>query len=166
MTIRLTLTACFLMLSIIAAPEKTLAHGTAHRLLDPSGTLTVSFYYSDDTPMQYAEVLVFSPTDPDIEHQNGRTDKNGVFAFAPDTDGTWKITAGDGMGHAEEALIQVAPQNTSTTMVETLAGNDLERPALPRPMALIFGLSLIANVMCLLYFLKNRRRKPRDGTAA
>ncbi|GAB6097672.1 hypothetical protein JCM14469_39260 [Desulfatiferula olefinivorans] len=159
MTMRLILTACFLMPAIIITPGKIFAHGTAHRLLDPSGTLAVSFFYSDDTPMQYAEVLVFSPADPNIEHQNGRTDKNGMFAFVPDTDGTWTITVEDGMGHAEKAQIRVAPQNAPLSPDDNRLKSDLERPALSRPVAAILGLSLILNLAGAGYCLKRRRSR-------
>ncbi len=41
------------------------------------------------------------------EFQQGRTDKNGTFAFTPDKEGTWLFQVDDGMGHRKTIQIEI-----------------------------------------------------------
>ena len=68
-------------MSLMALPVSVFAHGTDYRLIDNDSVVVGEFFYSDKVPMQYAEVLVFSPENDTVEYQNGRTDQNGRFAF-------------------------------------------------------------------------------------
>jgi nickel transport protein len=141
----------------IGLPKDVGAHGTGHRLLKHEPVVAVEFHYSDDTPMRYAEVMVFSPRDLKVEHQNGRTDRNGKFVFCPDVPGKWLIKVNDGMGHEEKAVMEVGP--------EAIAGqseNPRTHPAsggsepLSKALKIIAGLSLIMNVSFAGYFVKRR----------
>ena len=85
------------------------SHGTAYRVLQEATLAAVQFQYSDGEPMPYAAVQVFGPQDRKMEHQNGRTDGHGRFAFCPTMPGSWVITANDGMGHLCEATVKVDP---------------------------------------------------------
>jgi nickel transport protein len=95
-------------LSLFYGPPDARAHGTDYSLVEGEALTAVAFNYSDGEPMAYAEVLVFSPQDPKVEHQNGRTDKHGKFAFCPDMPGAWRISANDGMGHLCEERWKLA----------------------------------------------------------
>ncbi len=153
-----------LILSLLAAcglgsPVDALAHGTGHGILDDAPAVALEFYYSDGIPMQYAEVLVFSPQDREVEHQNGRTDKHGRFVFCPDAQGAWLVKVNDGMGHLEQAAIEVDPL--------ALSGPPPDRAAPAPPAAdggtapsktlkIITGLSLILNAALGAFVLKRR----------
>jgi nickel transport protein len=148
--------ACFL-----AQSHDVFAHGTGHRLLNDVKTTAVEFHYSDNTPMAYAEVLVFSPGNREIEFQNGRTDKNGVFVFCPDAAGKWSVTVSDGMGHAAEAAVSVqlpekqggkAPGQDHSSETALSASSS-------KTMKIITGLSLIMNLAFALYLVKFRSKK-------
>ena len=71
----------------------------AHAILasEGRGALFVKSYYDDGTPASFADVTVYGPGEE--EFITGITDKNGVFAFLPDTAGNWKAVIDDGMGH-------------------------------------------------------------------
>lgn len=56
-------------------------HGTDYRLIENDAVVAAEFFYSDHTPMRYAEVLIFSPESDQVEFQNGRTNQDGRFAF-------------------------------------------------------------------------------------
>ena len=137
--------------SVPWAPINAGAHGTAYRLLKETNSEAVLFHYSDGGPIAYAEVLIFSPNDSQVEHQNGRTDKNGKFAFCPDTPGTWRITANDGMGHLCEATVAVS----SDTLSET-ASNAEPSVQCSNMLKIITGLSLIFNLSFAAHFLYQR----------
>ncbi|MFP4086511.1 MAG: hypothetical protein ACLFUL_06930 [Desulfobacteraceae bacterium] len=140
-------------------PPDAGAHGTDWRLVEGASVTAVAFHYSDGEPMAYAEILVFSPQDPKVEHQNGRTDKYGKFAFCPDMAGTWRITANDGMGHLCEATVEVAREEASGK-----AGRPRQETAVApavegtRTLKVIAGLSLIGNLGFVSWFLSRKSR--------
>ena len=133
------------------------AHGTGYTLLQDTPAAAAEFYYSDQTPMAYAEVLVYSPLDKKIEHQNGRTDKNGKFVFCPDTVGQWHVTVNDGMGHAVEATVPVAALSGTTEAPQRRPGAGDAAPS-STILKIIAGLSLILNVFFAANAV-NRRSK-------
>ena len=139
------------------------AHGTGHRVLDAEHPVAVSFFYSDETPMSYAEVLVFSPSDQKVEHQNGRTDKNGRFAFCPDAAGKWLLKAEDGMGHAAEALVEVKAEGAAGDEKATDAAPSASSGSSSKALKIIAGLSLILNLSLVGYFM-GRRKKASENS--
>ncbi len=151
------LAAAILACGLFGGPSDADAHGTAFNLLQESGLVAVQFHYSDGEPMAYAEVLVFSPQDPKVEHQNGRTDKHGKFAFCPDAEGAWRMSADDGMGHLCQATVKVgqgaaagkADKSRQETDVQTHMGGS-------RTLKIIAGLSLIVNLAFAVSFLRRR----------
>ena len=153
---------CFFVLSlfvfiVLAAPLDSGAHGTAYRIIKEANLAAVEFHYSDGEPMAYAEVLAFSPQDRQVEHQNGRTDKHGKFAFCPDMPGTWRITANDGMGHLCEATVEASQRASAekpdTTKGQTDVGNLVQGS---KTLKIIAGLSLIFNFAFAARFFRQR----------
>jgi nickel transport protein len=106
--VRTTLLMLVFLISLALRPQSAAAHGTGHRIRDARAAIVVEFIYADHNPMPYAEVLVFSPADKEIEYQNGRTDRKGRFAFYPNIPGVWRIQADDGLGHLERVSIEIA----------------------------------------------------------
>ncbi|MGE0083911.1 MAG: hypothetical protein AB7S75_05770 [Desulfococcaceae bacterium] len=137
------------------------AHGTGSRMLTDNKTVTAEFYYSDGEPMSYAEVLVFSPEDEKTEYQNGRTDRKGRFAFCPDTPGTWRIEASDGMGHKAVAGAEVQEEKTGETAAEKKSGKNIsvqnaQSGTSSMLLKSVAGLSLIFNLF-FVFFLRKRK---------
>jgi len=141
----------------IGLPADAVAHGTGHRLLKHQPVVAVEFHYSDDTPMRYAEVMVFSPRNLKVEHQNGRTDRNGKFVFCPDVPGKWLIKVNDGIGHEEKAVMEVSPKvivgEIEKPRTHPVSGGSED---LSKALKTIAGLSLILNVSFVGYFVKRR----------
>ncbi len=141
------------------SPPDAGAHGTDYRPVEGEPVTAVAFHYSDGEPMAYAEVLVFSPQDSKVEHQNGRTDKHGKFAFCPDMPGTWRISADDGMGHLCEATVEVArgeaTEEADRPRQETAVASPVEGT---RMLKVIAGLSLIGNLGFASWFFSRRSR--------
>jgi nickel transport protein len=88
-----------LLAAALCLPVAAQAHGTQGKTGDSSGTVCAAFSYDDGGPMSYSAVEVFSPADPKMPFQTGRTDRNGWFCFRPDASGRWKLTAKDEEGH-------------------------------------------------------------------
>ena len=70
-------------------------------------SLSFKASFAEDDPMSFAMVKIYSPDNKEIEFQNGRTDKNGCFAFLPDKPGQWTITVTEETGHGFKETITV-----------------------------------------------------------
>mgnify|MGYP000927971176 CR=1 FL=1 len=151
------------LLACVLLPATLLAHGTGHRILEDKNAITVAFFYADGEPMRYAEVLIFSPDNPKIEYQNGRTDLHGQFAFHPDKAGTWRITADDGMGHLAQASVDVPPSGAAAAAAADQTGpQHAASPAGPAPSRLAgiaAGLSILLNIVLFGLWWKGRRSR-------
>lgn len=149
----------------MAVPFNAFAHGTDYRLLNKKAVVAAEFFYSDKTPMRYAEILVFSPENEKVEYQNGRTDQNGRFAFLPKTTGKWQIKVNDGVGHMVNAIVTV-----NSIILETKNDGDLldgQGPKVSKErnsflgnasmaVRLVFGLSILLNIFLCVSVWKNK----------
>ncbi|MBU1193642.1 MAG: carboxypeptidase-like regulatory domain-containing protein [Proteobacteria bacterium] len=154
---------CAVFVWIAALPFHAFAHGTDYRLIGKDAVVAAEFFYSDKTPMGYAEILIFSPDNETVEYQNGRTDQNGKFAFLAQTPGNWNIKVNDGMGHAVHATVTVNPESKDTSellenpQTRTPKKNDPLFGDTPMGVRLVFGLSILLNLFLGVYVWK---RKP------
>lgn len=152
-----------LLFSLSLLPQTAAGHGTGYRIRDSKAAITVEFIYSDNQPMRYAEVLVFSPETDEFEYQNGRTDMNGRFVFYPDAPGKWRIQADDGTGHLERVSIDIAAGEDGDAGLKGLSdrseshGHDHYHDGLPRFWGILLGISLIANIFFAFYMRKRRK---------
>ncbi len=160
--VRPSLIVMILLLIQMVSPQFTAAHGTGSRILNDGRAVTAEFYYSDGDPMSYAEVLVFSPENGKVEYQNGRTDQRGRFAFFPETPGTWRIEANDGMGHKAVTSVEVHGEKSAETEAEKKSGKSIavqnaqsgtSFPVLKS----VAGLSLIFNLFFVFFLWKRKR---------
>ncbi|MCP4690022.1 MAG: DUF4198 domain-containing protein [Desulfobacterales bacterium] len=125
-------------------------HGVGHRILGAGAAVLLEFRYSTGEPLSYAEVLIWSPNDNKVEFQNGRTDRNGRFAFAPSEKGIWRVEASDGRGHKATAVCRIDRSETAA-LTDAPGGG----PTGSKALAALLGVSLIANAM-LGVILKRR----------
>ncbi len=143
----------FIFAFLSANPAVANAHGMSHQILKKDA-IVIAAEYDDGEPVSYAEAKVFSPSGGKIEHQNGRTDKNGRFAFIPDCPGEWKVSIDAGMGHLLEAVFPVdKDMNIDNRTVQS------DR-ALSKWQGVITGLGVIFGLLGCLYYFKARRTPP------
>ncbi len=129
------------------------AHGTGFRLLPDSDVIAVRFFYTGGAPMAYAQSHIQGPESDQPEHQNGRTDCKGIFAFCPDRPGTWHLTVDDGRGHRVNAKIEV---DDNFKAAQPKAGQ-ANRPDSPRWIEILSGLSFLMNIALISIILKKRK---------
>lgn len=127
-------------------------HGVGYRIVDNGYAVVLEFFYSGGEAMAYADVLIWSPDDDEVEHQNGRTDRNGRFAFAPTRHGVWRVEAKDGRGHKAAALCRVDPlqRGISTPPAE-------KENAFPGTLEVLLGISMIVNTTLGIILLRRTR---------
>lgn len=87
----------------LAAPAHDLVL-TAERT---GSAIVVRAAYAGTEACPFAGIEVYSPAGPKVEHQNGRTDRTGRFAFLPDQPGTWRVVVDDELGHRVELQVPV-----------------------------------------------------------
>jgi len=131
------------------------AHGAGYRVLDGASPLALELSYSSGDPMAYAQVTVRGPLDDEVEFQNGRTDRNGRFAFVPDEAGQWKVVVEDGLGHRVSALCPVEASGSERGPAPSPARKS---PPASKGLAALLGVSLIANATLIAMVIGKRKR--------
>ncbi len=145
----------FAMIWMTVMPEGAAAHGTDYRVIAEAPVIAAEFFYSDKKPMRYAEVLVFSPENDEVEYQNGRTDQNGRFAFYPEMPGNWLVKVNDGMGHAVRAEIPVDSLESANEGIKGLADKNAPAAAgTSKWIKIILGLSIVLNLFLGMFIVK------------
>ncbi len=137
--------SCGLTLAALASPAR--AHSLAIRQTEDARAVVVDCYYADGATMAYGEVRVFSPDIADAPFSNGRADRLGRFAFAPDRPGAWRIEAKDHEGHSASAVLTVGEAQASPGPWR-------------RPRTWLLFASLAVNIGFFAWWAEARRRKP------
>jgi nickel transport protein len=140
-------------------PCAAAAHGVeVSEVTGQHGIRTVRFTYTDGTSMLFAKIKVFPPSSPDVPAQESIADRDGYFSFIPFENGSWRLTAQDGMGHKGEIVVTVATE-TEAAAADTAKAASAGK--LPRLFGIVLGLSLILNIFALWHFVGGRKK----GTA-
>ena len=156
MIVRGILIAVLSLVAATVAPLFSWAHGT-RGFCEPAEGIRVKAEYDDGEPMSYAAVEV-SLAGEKLAFQKGRTDRNGVFLFAPDRPGKWRIIVNDEMGHrlVLGRDIDAAPGQTSAP--PKAAARETTAPPLSRREGVIAGLAIIFGLCGFFYGWKASRR--------
>jgi len=137
-------------------------HGmTTHITFSSPVIITTSNYESGD-PVSYAEVLVYSPNDAEIEYQNGRSDGSGIFAFVPNCVGKWLFVIDDEMGHRVKVEIHI---EMNFFEKKNISSQYYWLEAVPIIYKLIFGLGIIFGITGIFYWIKAKREAAGDSSA-
>jgi nickel transport protein len=147
--------------ALFLRPAALFAHGVevSDRGNSDGALRAVRFMYSTGEPMMYAKIKLFPPARPDTEILSSITDRNGIFAFLPDSGGDWRIEAEDGMGHKGTITVAAglsgngaAPEQAGISPGGAAQGG---RP--PLSLAIVLGLSLIVNVFAVWHYAGLRK---------
>ncbi|GHV51111.1 hypothetical protein AGMMS49579_05830 [Spirochaetia bacterium] len=149
---------------ILFLPASAFAHGVdISDVTGRTGVRTIRFGYTDGEYMLFAKVKVYAPSAPDAAVQESMTDRDGYFSFVPFEDGDWQLSAEDGMGHKGEIVITVA-DGTAQGMADV--PNTSSSGKLPRPIAIVLGLSLILNVFAFYRFVLKKSADKKEASHA
>jgi nickel transport protein len=130
------------------------AHGVAYEMVETSPAVTFKSGFSSGDPISYGQVLIYAPDNAEVEFQNGRTDKNGVFSFLPDQPGIWKVEVDGGLGHKLIFDVEVAG-----SVKNELAAHEKEAPLQGSiEIRALLGISLIFNLCLAASYLRARRK--------
>ena len=145
-------------LILVARIPAARAHEVLHTI-ERDKAIAVKAFFADGEGLAYTEYQVFSPTDPRIPYQKGRTDRSGYLAFVPDAPGAWRVKVTDTTGHGLDLVVDVAAVGERSTNFQTRQGSDLASWAFAiRP---VLGVGIIAALFALLVFLYRRKRSTK-----
>lgn len=145
--------------TVVSLSAPAWAHGVVWAV--GGGAAVVEFRYTSGEPVAHAAVAVRAPNEP-AAIPGGRTDGKGRFAFLPEGNGAWAITADDGMGHVSTATIAVEGASVPNSPPDPFQASWLRDGW---GLRILLGLSLIGNLAGLGYCLVPRARR-RRGPAA
>lgn len=126
---------------------------TVHYKVEQKG-ISVRIFYEGDNPASYAGYEIFGPGDT-INHQNGRSDKNGFVSFLPDRPGKWKIKVSDESDHGIHGV------NVEIDVNEGLFLESYKKPLVATYTRMFIGAGLILGIFGIWAILRLRaeRRK-------
>ncbi len=136
------------LVALVAAAAQ--AHETLHEVARGKA-IAVKATFADGEVLAYTPYEIYSPADPRIPYQKGRTDRSGWLAFVPDAPGRWRVKVIDATGHGLDVEIDAgapAAQDGQSAGAASTAAHVL-RPLL--------GLAVIGAVFAALYLASRRR---------
>lgn len=107
-----------LLCALLCVATPAWAHEVQHTI-ERGRAVAVRAVYADGEPLAYAEYQVFSPTDPKLPHQKGRTDRAGYVAFVPDVSGGWRVRIADATGHGIDVVVETGDTPRAEVAVAT-----------------------------------------------
>jgi len=142
------------LLALAARPAG--AHETLHEVARGKA-IAVKAYFSDGEVLAYTAYEVYSPADPKIPHQKGRTDRGGWLAFVPDAPGRWRVKVIDETGHGLDLQVDAGSQAGAPAATAT-GGTPSSLAFVLRP---LIGLAAIGVVFAALYLAYRRKGTTR-----
>ena len=79
-------------------------------------TFSIEARYSSGEPMALAQVVVYSPENPEEPWSTGQTNEAGEFVFNPDTTGNWDVVIRQA-GHGTSVSVPVETTQAESTAV-------------------------------------------------
>ncbi len=145
------LRAAVAALGVVAAAP-AVAHETLHELARGKA-VAVRAYFADGEALAYTSYEVYSPADPRVPHQKGRTDRAGWLAFVPDAPGTWRVKVIDESGHGLD--LEVEASDPAVAVSATPGSGAVSGVAFVlRP---LLGLLVIGAVFAALFLVYRRK---------
>lgn len=81
-------------------------------------TFSIEAHYSSGQPMASAQVVVYSPNNPNEPWTTGQTNEQGEFEFNPDADGNWEVVVRQA-GHGTTVSVPVVPLTQAAQIANT-----------------------------------------------
>ena len=132
----------------LLSPLATRAHEVLHDV-ERGRAIGVKAYFSNGEVLAYTQYEVYSPADPKIPHQKGRTDRNGWLAFVPDAPGKWRVKVIDTTGHGLDLQVDADFTGASTGPRFASSAAFVLRPLL--------GLAVIGGIFATLVFFRRKK---------
>ncbi|MEA5463823.1 carboxypeptidase-like regulatory domain-containing protein [Leptothoe sp. PORK10 BA2] len=107
------------------------AHGA---IATVSPTFSIEAAFTSGEPMALAQVVVYSPDQPEQPWTTGQTNQQGEFEFSPDAPGNWEVVIRQaGHGTTVNVPVAMAPStaqaqtNSQTAIATSVSSSPLQR---------------------------------------
>lgn len=135
-------------------PAAAGAHEVLHQV-EPRGAVAVKAYYADGEVLAYTQFEIYSPADPRIPYQKGRTDRSGWLSFVPNLPGKWRVKVVHDTGHGLEVQVDAT---AAAAGGPSSSGTDTPASELAFVLRPLLGLGVIAAVFAVLYAVYRREK--------
>lgn len=136
--------------ALLLAAGPALAHETLYEV-SRGNAVSVKAYFADGEVLAYTAYEVYSPADPKIPYQKGRTDRSGWLAFVPDAPGKWRVRIIDQTGHGLDVELDAA---AAAAPSEPQAAAPSRLAFVLRP---LLGLAVIGAIFAALFFAYRKK---------
>ncbi len=143
-------------LGALLLPSAAASHEVLHDV-ERGRAVAVRAYFADGETLAYCAYEVFSPADPAIPHQKGRTDRVGWLAFVPDVPGRWRVKIVDPSGHGLDVGIEVG----ASDLAARSSAGPLAAGAVAFVLRPLMGIAAIIAVFVVLFVFYRRREGGR-----
>ena len=133
------------------------AHEVLHTV-ERGRAIALKAFFADGEALAYVEYEVYSPADPRIPYQKGRTDRGGYLAFVPDKSGRWRVKVADASGHGLDLEIPVTTDKGQAAATSRQDEALFTAAFVLRPM---IGLAIIAAIFSALTLIYRLRGKTK-----
>ena len=148
----MTRPACLLAAALaLLAPAAARGHEVLHEI-ERGRAVAVKAFFADGEVLAYTQYEIYSPADPRIPYQTGRTDRSGWLSFVPDVPGKWRVKVIDDTGHGLDLEVDAAASATAATSPGAAPASTAAFVLRP-----LIGLAVIAAVFGLLFVLYRRK---------
>jgi nickel transport protein len=140
--------------AVLAAlsPAAARAHEVLHQI-ERSRAVAVKAYFADGEVLAYTQYEIYSPADPKIPYQKGRTDRSGWLSFVPDVPGKWRVKIIDNTGHGLDLDVDA----TAGAVASPSPGSAAPDSAAAFVLRPLVGLAVIAAAFGLLFTVYRRK---------
>lgn len=138
----------------VLMPYALFAHAIYNNVIQKG--ISVKIYYAEDDPASYCQYEIFKPND-NTAFAKGRTDRNGVVSFLPDSKGDWKIKVigeSDHGYHGKEITVTV-DKNINVT--------DVSRSLYEKYQRVFTGAALIFSFVALIGMYRCKKRAQNEA---
>jgi nickel transport protein len=97
----------------LVVPAVARGHEVLHEI-DRGRAVAVKAFFADGEVLAYEQYEIYSPADPKIPYQKGRTDRSGWLSFVPDSPGKWRVKVIDDTGHGLDLEVDAVASAAAT----------------------------------------------------
>jgi nickel transport protein len=133
-------------------PAAARAHEVLHQI-ERNRAVAVKAYYADGEVLAYVQYEIYSPADPKIPYQKGRTDRSGWLSFVPEAMGKWRVKIIDSTGHGLDLEVDAV----ASAVASPSPGNAAPDSAAAFVLRPLVGLAVIAAAFGLLFTVYRRK---------
>jgi nickel transport protein len=140
----------------LLSPAAARGHEVLHEI-ERGRAVAVKAFFADGEVLAYQPYEIYSPADPRIPYQKGRTDRSGWLSFVPDVPGRWRVKVLDETGHGLDLEVDAAADAAAGAAAPSSSGGASPTSSVAFVLRPLVGVAVIVVVFGVLYVLYRRK---------